>query len=116
MTTPCPTQTVQRQLDAYNARDIDTFLAQFAADAAIFELGSATPSTQGTEALRARYGELFERSPRLHCTVLNRSRLGRAVVDLEHIVGRLGQSEALMMLAIYEVEHGLIQRAHFVRA
>jgi hypothetical protein len=36
-------------------------------------------------------------------------------VDLERITGRLGSLEAILMLAIYEVEEGLIKKVHFVR-
>lgn len=114
-TMPTPVAVVQAQLDAYNARDLDAFVAVFAPDAALFDLGAPEPATVGHAAIRARYGDLFARSPALHSEVLTRTVLGRAVVDLEHITGRLGSPEPLAMLAIYEVEDGLIRRAHFVR-
>ena len=47
-----PTDVVQRQLDAYNARDLERFLECFADD--------------------ARYEALFAASPRLHSRLVHR--------------------------------------------
>ncbi len=58
---------------------------------------------------------MFERSPDLHSVVLTRTSLGRAVVDLESVTGRLGNPAPTDFLAIYEVVDGKIARAHFVR-
>ena len=112
---PDPRDVVQRQLEAYNRRDLDAFLAVFADDAQLFELGSPLPATAGKAALAARFQELFDRSPALHAEVLTRTCLGRAVVDLERVTGRLGSAEPLQLLMIYEVERGLIVRSHAVR-
>ncbi len=111
-----PAVVVQAQLEAYNRRDLDAFCAVFADDAQLFELGSSTPATSGKAAIRDRYQALFEKSPQLHSDVLTRTALGRAVIDLERITGRLGAAEPVDFLAIYEVERGLIRRVHFVRA
>lgn len=110
-----PVEVAQAQLDAYNARDLDTFCAQFAEDAQVFELGAIAPSTAGLPAIRERYRQLFEHSPTLHSDVISRVHLGRAVVDLEKISGRMGSDESFDILAIYEIEGGLIRRVHFAR-
>jgi hypothetical protein len=110
-----PVDVVQAQLDAYNARDLDTFLAQFGDDAELFELGAATPATRGKSAVADRYRQLFDRSPALHCNIINRSALGRVVIDHERITGREGSDAPVEIMAIYEVIDGLIQRVHFVR-
>ena len=110
-----PVDVVQRQLEAYNRRDIAAFCEVFADDAEIFDLGASAPTTSGKDAIRARYRELFERSPTLHSNVLNRTALGRVVVDLEHVTGRNGSSDVFAVLAIYEVEAGKIRRVHFAR-
>jgi hypothetical protein len=51
--------------------------------AVIVDLGAEAPSLSGIAAIRARYAELFARSPTLCSVVLTRTALGRAVVDLE---------------------------------
>jgi hypothetical protein len=109
-----PVDVVQRQLDAYNRRDLDAFCATFHPAARIFDLGAEAPSVDGIDAIRARYADLFARSPMLHSVVLTRTTLGRAVVDLERITGRNGSADAVDLLAIYEVRDGLIARGHFV--
>ncbi len=91
------------------------FCECFANDAEIFELGALTPSHSGKAAIRERYRNLFDLSPDLNCHLVSRTALGRAVVDLEHITGRLGSPEIFEIMAIYEVVGGLIRRVHFVR-
>ena len=111
-----PVDVVQRQLDAYNGRNLESFCATFAEDATIFELGTTTPSFAGQAAIRERYRRLFESSPSLHSAIVSRMALGRVVIDHEHVTGRQGSPDVYEVIAIYEVEHGLIRRVHFVRA
>lgn len=113
--TRTPTEVVQAQLAAYNARDLEAFLACFAADAEAGELGAAAPTQVGQASLRQRYGDLFAASPTLHCHVLTRTAFAHVVIDLEQITGRAGTPGEYQVLAIYEVRDGLIQRVHFVR-
>ena len=109
-----PADVVQRQLEAYNGRDLEAFLATFHDEAKDFGLGAEAPSFAGKPAIGQRYQELFDRSPELHSVVVNRTVFGRAVIDLERITGRNGSPEPLDLLAIYEVLNGLIVRVHFV--
>jgi hypothetical protein len=110
-----PIEVVQAQLEAYNRRDLDAFCAQFTDDATVFDLGVPAPIFIGKNAIRERYRDLFARSPTLHCTIVQRMALGRAVVDLENITGRNGAPDPFEVMAIYEINEGLIARLHFVR-
>ena len=110
-----PVEVAQAQLDAYNARDLEKFCAQFAEAAQIFELGAAAPATSGLPAIRERYRQLFANSPALHSAIVARVNLGRVVVDVEKITGRNGAAEPFDITAIYEIEGGLIRRVHFAR-
>jgi hypothetical protein len=110
-----PVDVVQRQLDAYNRRDLDGFCALFADEASIFELGAAAPTFEGKAAIRERYRALFASSPALHSVIVSRTALGRAVLDHERITGRNGSPDVYEVIAIHEVEDGLIRRVHFVR-
>lgn len=110
-----PVDVVQHQLDAYNRRDLEAFLAVFADEAVVQDLGAATPSLTGRAQLRQRYQELFERSPALYSRLVARTAFGHVVVDLEHISGRMGATAPVEILAIYEVRDSLIVRVHFVR-
>ena len=100
-----PIDIVQRQLDAYNARDIEAFLAVFAEDAHATELGAKAPTMVGKAQLRSRYSELFASSPGLYSEVVTRSCFAHVVIDLERITGRNGSTETYEVLAIYETGH-----------
>jgi imidazolonepropionase-like amidohydrolase len=109
---PRPEEVVQRQLNAYNARDLDAFAATYAEDAELFD-HPATPLLAGMEALRARYTRRFAEAPELHCRLAGRMVLGSHVLDHELVTG-IGEAP-VEAVAIYEVEDGLIQRVWFVR-
>lgn len=106
---------VQKQLDAYNAKDLSLFLSVFHTDAALYNLGNETPIARGEEELKTIYGRLFEQSPNLHSNVVSRQVIGNKVLDYEVITGRNNQPEPLFLIAIYEVENGKIKRCYFVR-
>ena len=113
--TATPLEIVQRHLECYNRRDLDAFCACFADDIALYEWNTSTPNYVGKEALRERYRHLFQHSPALNCQLANRIALGRVVVDHERITGRMGAPEVLEILAIYDVDGGLIRSIRFVR-
>lgn len=105
---------VQAQLDAYNAGDIDAFMATFHPEAELFSIEDPTPRASGHEAVRAIYADLFERSPQLHSELVNRMAVGNRVIDHERITGREG-GEVLEIVMVYEVEDGAIRRAWSIR-
>jgi hypothetical protein len=97
---------VQAQVDAYNARDIDAFVAAYDADVVITDAtGRAIMS--GGEAIRDEYGALFEASPDLRGEILGRVSAGDWTVDQER-VERAGETREL--LVAYQVIGGLITR------
>ncbi len=104
----------QRQLDAYNAGDIDAFVACYAADVEVFDLHSGERRMHGTEQLRARYGALFEANPDQHAELLGRIVQGATAVDHERVTGR-ASGGVVFAVAIYQVEDELIRRVWFAR-
>ncbi len=105
-----PAAAVQRQLDAYNARDLDGLLAIYADDAELFE-HPAKLLARGTAELRQRFGLRFQES-NLHATLVNRIVCGATVIDHERVTRTFpegpGEIEVIM---IYEVQDGRIARA-----
>lgn len=95
---------VRRNLDAYNARDIDTFVSTFAPRIVMRTFPDARVVASGLEEVRAVYAALFDASPRLRSTITNRIVFGRYVVDHESIMGRHGSEIPLELVLIYEVE------------
>jgi hypothetical protein len=110
-----PETTVQAQLDAYNARDIDAFMATFDPAAELFVLGEAEPKAVGRDAVRAIYAELFASSPELHSELVHRSVIGARVIDHERITGRAGSDGVLELAMVYEVGLLGIRRAWAIR-
>lgn len=77
---------VQAQVDAFNARDVDAFLAAYAPDAVI-EGPDGAVMMGGHEPMRAFYGQLFDLSPDLHVEIPTRIRVGAFVIDEEQTTG-----------------------------
>ena len=97
---------VQRQLEAYNARDLGRFLAEFAPGVRVFRPPAVEPAIEGIDALRAFYAaERFNR-PALHAELLGRMVLGNKVVDHERISGV--REAPFEMVVVYQVVDGRI--------
>ena len=110
---PNPADVVQRQVDAYNARDIDAFVAFYAEDVELMRHPAGEVFARSREQMRETYSAMFEASPALNCTIMNRTVSGRYVVDHEFVTGMRGGSP-VRAVAIYEVEGDLIQRVWFL--
>ena len=79
-----PRDLAQRQLNAYNARDIDAFLEPYADDVELYDLPDKL-IMKGKEAMRNAYGKKFAKLPALHCELMNRMVIGNTVVDHERV-------------------------------
>jgi hypothetical protein len=101
---------VERQLAAYNARDLERFAATYSEDVAIYRMPSLEPAIRGHEQLRAVYRQRFA-SPNLHAEILSRIVLGNKVIDHERVTGI--RETPLEALAIYDVSGGLITSVWF---
>ena len=101
----------QRQLNAYNARSVEAFLAPYADDVEVRDLDGKV-ITKGKEAFRTDYGALFANHPALHCELRGRVSAGSWVVDEEQITGT---DAPIHGLATYEVVNGRIARVRFMK-
>jgi hypothetical protein len=108
-----PEAVIQRQLDAYNARDLEAWLATYAEDARQYE-HPGTLVAQGHAQMRERMAARF-REPNLHARLLNRSVMGHVVVDHEDVTRSFAEGPGrIELVAIYEVRDGRIQTGSFV--
>jgi hypothetical protein len=108
-----PAAVVQRQLDAYNARDLDAWLATYAEDAQQFE-HPATLVARGHAELRARIGPRFT-EPNLHARLIQRSVMGNVVIDHEEVTRTFPEGPGrIELVCIYQVHAGKIQTGSFV--
>ena len=107
-----PEQIVQRQLEAYNAKDVDGWLATYAPDARQFELHGGVMAT-GHDQMRARIQLRFT-EPDLHAKLLSRLVMGHIVIDHERITRNFPEGRGTVeMLCVYETGNGVIQKASF---
>ena len=105
---------VQAQVDAFNRRDVDAFMAAYAPDAIHWAYPSDT-TFNGAARIRAHYTELFSDpdASRLHATVRERMVKGAYVIDEEYVVG-LPADDPHVSVIIYEVREGLIRNVWFI--
>lgn len=102
---------VQKQLDAYNARDIEGFLATYTNDVTLYNFPDILNS-DGLDAMREGYGGMFASTPDLHAHISNRMVIGNIVIDKEEVVSN---GHTFSAVAIYEVENGKISKVTFLR-
>ena len=110
MNPPAPADVIQRQLDAFNAKDLDALLALYADDAELYE-HPATLLAKGTTTLRERFAGRF-REPNLHAALLHRIVAGDIVIDHERVTRTFPEGPGTIELTmLYEVKAGRITRA-----
>jgi len=103
---------VQKQLDAYNARDIDGFMQCWAADCEYYQFPSRLLA-KGVAEVRERHGARFK-EPNLHGRLVQRIVAADLVVDQEVVTRTFPDGPGEVdVVAIYEVADGLIARAWF---
>lgn len=113
MQTQTPEQVVQRQLDAYNAKDLNTLLTIYAEDAQLFEHPSTLLAT-GTAQIRDRFASRFS-EPNLQAELKNRITCGNTVIDQELVTRTFQEGPGqIELVAIYEVTNQKISRAWFI--
>jgi hypothetical protein len=115
-----PETVVQRQLDAYNARDLEAFMATYAEEAQLFEHPAqlfehpAKLIASGAAQVRERYSLRFQEQ-NLHASLIHRIVLGARVMDYERITRTFPEGPGTVeSLAIYEVAAGRITQAWFI--
>lgn len=103
----------QKQLDAYNAQNLEEFLSVYSEDVKIMDFPSNHIVTNGIAEMRERYGKLFAENPNNHAALLARIVKGNKVIDHEHVTGRANGIEK-HAIAIYEIENEKISKVWFL--
>ena len=103
----------QKQLDAYNAQDLDTYVSFFTEDCVVSGL-NGTPTETSRAAIKARYAKAFESFPQNKAELKNRIAVGNTVVDHELVIRKPG-GEQFEIIAIYSFTDGLISRVDFAK-
>lgn len=105
-----PEEIVQRQLNAYNARNIEAFIATYSKDIEIFD-SEGKLLMKGHDDMRKRYA-FFETVANLYCEIEQRIVISNTVIDKEKV--RSGNN-VRYAVAVYQVENGKIRKVTFYR-
>lgn len=106
-----PVDIVRRQVEAYNARDLNRFVSAYSETITIFRMPTAEASISGKVQLAEFYATQRFNLPGLRAEIVNRIVLGDKVIDHERIWGV--HDEPIEIAAIYQVVGGLIERVWF---
>ncbi len=107
-----PIDLVERQLKAYNAKNIDAFLEPYAEDVELYEFPDKMVS-KGKDAMRKDYEGMFKNIANLHCDIVGRIVQGNIVIDKESISG-MGKSK-FEATVIYHIEKNKIKKVYFIQ-
>ena len=104
-----PEAVIKRQLEAYNAKDLERLVAIYADAAEVYE-HPAKLVGKGSAELRRRFAERFK-EPNLHAKLLHRVVLGSMVMDHEIVTRTFPEGPGTVeVMMIYEVTDGRIAR------
>jgi hypothetical protein len=109
-----PEQVAQEQLDAYNERNLERFIACYSDAVRLYRPPSSEPFIAGKAALAAHYAAKRFNVPGLHAELLGRLVVGNKVFDHERVHGV--QAEPVEVAAVYELRDGLIAAGYFFNA
>jgi imidazolonepropionase-like amidohydrolase len=107
---PTPEELAEQQLLAYNAHNLEAFLAPYAEDVEVYSFPNKL-EFRGKETMRKAYG-FIERTPGLYCRLQSRIVQGNRVIDHEEVWG-FGK-KPVYAIAIYEIEGGKIRKVYFM--
>ncbi|HWR11325.1 MAG TPA: nuclear transport factor 2 family protein [Rectinemataceae bacterium] len=105
-------EVVSRQLELYNAHDLEGFCSCYSDTVELRNMDEARATVSSKDELRETYGKKFS-NPALKATIANRIIKGNYVIDHEKVEG-VGD-RLLEVVAIYKVEDDLIQSVLFIR-
>ena len=109
-----PETVIQRRLDAYNAHDLEVFLALYSDHIRVFRPPNVEPVVVGKSALGQFYAAKRFNQPGVRADLLNRMVIGCKVIDHERISGV--RDQPFDVVVIHEVVGDLIACTWFFAA
>jgi len=102
---------IQKQLDAFNQRDVDAFMNTFAEKVKVYEFPN-TLLYDSIEEMGSQYGRMFARTPDLNSKLLNRITLGETVIDHQKITINPNE-DPIEVIIIYIIKNKKISEVFF---
>ena len=110
-----PEAVVVRQLEAYNAHDMEAFAAAYTEDVELYDFPASLREPKGKAGLKVHYAKRFKENPDLHASAKDQILSGPYVIHREKVTGLAGSKEPLEVVVVYLVKGGLIQKVWFLR-
>lgn len=110
-TTSNPEAIVNKQLVAYNKREINAFIETYANNVKLYKFPNHLIS-EGHDAIRKNYSSMFEKTSDLNAQIINRMVLGNKVIDKEMVTVN---GNVFYAIAIYEIKNEKIFKVTFVQ-
>lgn len=107
-----PETIVQKQLRAYNSRNLEKFIACFSDDVKVYSFPNKM-LYEGKDKLKSNYETFFNNTPGLSADLIERTVTGNRVMD-KVLISRVKGAEATKAHIMYEVEDGLIAKMYFI--
>jgi hypothetical protein len=108
-------QVIDKQMKAYNNRDIDNMMPLFSDDIKIFNFSDIKSLVNGIEECKKMFSELFNLSPKLNAEIINTIAFDNKVIVHEYIFGRNGSDQKTEQVIIFEVKNEKINKINVIR-
>lgn len=105
-----PEKIVQRQVESFNARNLDEFAACYSEDVVVRNFPNDI-LYKSNETLKNNYERFYSKTPQVQVEVVKRISVGSTVIDKELVT--IGD-KTHQQVAIYEVKNGLISSMTFI--
>ncbi len=106
-----PEAIVNKQLEAYNKRDIDAFVETYTNNVKLYTFPNNL-ITEGHDAIRKQYASMFNKTSDLNAQIVNRMVLGNKIIDKEMVTAN---GNIFYAIAIYEVKNEKISKVTFIQ-
>lgn len=110
-TTSNPEAIINKQLEAYNKKDINAFIDTYSKDIKLYMFPDNLIS-EGHDAMRNQYASMFKKVLDLNAQIVNRMVLGNKVIDKEKVTFN---GNTFYAIAIYEVKNEKISKVTFIQ-
>jgi hypothetical protein len=103
---------IVKAVRAYNAKDLDTYIACFSPDVEVFN-ASGVLMFKGADKLKEHFETFFHDNPGAKRRIIDRVVTGNKIVEREQLVGLKGAAEQ-SVTSVYELDNGLIKAFFFI--
>ncbi|MCH2194015.1 nuclear transport factor 2 family protein [Kordia sp.] len=103
----------QKQMETYNAHDIDAYAALFSDDIKVYDFPKKL-RYEGKEKLIERYGKFFENTPELYSFIEKRIVSGNTIIDQEKVIYKKGGTPKEFVV-MYVVKDQKIAEVYYIK-